>query len=86
MDSIPLHVEDVALVGMTVSEGGSATLSVGAEVFSPAVYHGTYSVTPSGVAQVLATAGMALREDVTVEPIPSNYGLVTWDGSVLTVS
>ena len=72
MDSIPLHVEDVALVGMTVAAGGSATRSVG--------------VTPSGTRQVLATAGMALREDVTVEPIPSNYGLVTWDGSVLMVS
>lgn len=86
MDSIPLHVEDVALVGMTVAEGGSATLSVGAEVFSPAVYHGAYSVTPSGIAQVLATAGKALAEDVTVDPIPSNYGLVTWDGSSITVS
>ena len=86
MDSIALHVEDVALVGMTVSEGGAATLSVGAEVFSPAVYHGTYSVTPSATRQVLPTAGMALREDVVVDPIPSNYGLVTWDGSVLTVS
>lgn len=86
MDSIALHVEDAVLVGMTVTEAGSTTLSVGAEVFSPAIYHGTYSVTPSATRQVLPTAGMALREDVTVEPIPSNYGLVTWDGSVLMVS
>lgn len=86
MDSIALHVEDAVLVGMTVAEGGSATLSVGAEVFSPAVYHGTYSVTPSATRQVLPTAGMALREDVTVEPIPSNYGRIDWDGSVLMVS
>ena len=27
-----------------------------------------------------------MASDVTVNPIPSNYGLITWDGSVLTVS
>jgi len=24
--------------------------------------------------------------DITIAPIPSNYGLITWDGSVLMVS
>lgn len=49
-------------------------------------YVGPYEVTPSGVAQTLATAGRRMASDVTVNPIPSNYGLVTWDGSTLTVS
>lgn len=52
---------------------------------SPA-YHGDYTVTPSRVQQTLPTAGMVLDRNVTVEPIPSNYGLITWDGSTLTVS
>lgn len=49
-------------------------------------YEGPYEVTPSGVAQTLATTGLRMASDVTINPIPSNYGLVTWDGSTLTVS
>lgn len=49
-------------------------------------YDGPTSVIPTGSAQVLATSGMAVLADITIEPIPSNYGLVEWDGSVLTVS
>ena len=52
----------------------------------PTPYEGEYTVTPSRQAQVLPTAGRSLSQDVTVEPIPPNYGLVTWDGAVLTVS
>ena len=25
-------------------------------------------------------------KNIRINPIPSNYGLITWDGSVLTVS
>lgn len=49
-------------------------------------YGGPYEVTPSADTQVLATASCALDGDITVYPIPSNYGLITWNGSVLTVS
>ncbi len=49
-------------------------------------YYGEYEVTPADEAQTLATAGKRLAYDVTVNPIPSNYGKITWNGSVLTVS
>lgn len=49
-------------------------------------YVGPYEVTPSGVAQTLATAGRRMASDVIVQPIPSNYGLITWDGATITVS
>lgn len=49
-------------------------------------YHGAYEVVPSGETQVLSTAGRLLSQDVTINPIPSNYGLITWNGSTLTVS
>lgn len=52
----------------------------------PASYPGPTTVTPSAQAQTLETAGFYMREDITIEPIPSNYGLITWDGSTLTVS
>jgi len=49
-------------------------------------YGGPYEVTPSSSAQTVHTSGKSLAGDITVNPIPSNYGLVTWNGSVLTVS
>lgn len=50
------------------------------------VYDGDYEVTPGQSAVVLTTVGKAMARNVTVNPIPSNYGLITWNGSTLTVS
>lgn len=49
-------------------------------------YNGPYTVTPTQETQVLATEGYKMTDNVTVNPIPSNYGLITWDGSKITVS
>lgn len=50
------------------------------------MYEGDYTITPRGYAQTLSTEGYQLEHDIVVNPIPSNYGLVTYDGSVITVS
>ena len=52
----------------------------------PGDYDGSYEVTPSGSEQTLATAGRTLQFDVVVKPVPSNYGLVTYNGSTITIS
>lgn len=49
-------------------------------------YQGDYRITPSRETQTLSTAGKYLNQSIVVEPIPSNYGLITWNGSTLTVS
>ena len=49
-------------------------------------YEGDYTVTPSQETQVLLTKNRLMRNNVTINPIPSNYGLITWNGGVLTVS
>lgn len=49
-------------------------------------YTGETTVTPSDVTQVLYTADMTVLENITINPIPNNYGLIGWNGSVLTVS
>lgn len=49
-------------------------------------YSGPYTVTPTQSQQVLSTENMKMSQNVVVEPIPSNYGLITWNGSTLTVS
>lgn len=84
---------------LRVASPGSATLKVveptsaafAASQYVPYVpvlerWDGPYEVTPAATAQTLATSGLQMARDLTVGPIPSNYGLVTWDGSTLTVS
>lgn len=49
-------------------------------------YGGEYTVTPQTVEQTLPTKDYLLTENIVINPIPSNYGLITWNGSTLTVS
>lgn len=50
------------------------------------VYTGQTEITPSTTEQVLATAEKVVARNIVINPIPSNYGLITWNGSTLTVS
>lgn len=49
-------------------------------------YTGDYVVTPSQETQTLETENKRMTGNVTINPIPSNYGLITWNGSIITVS
>lgn len=49
-------------------------------------YEGAYEFTPSQSEQTVEIGGLWAREDIIIKPIPSNYGLIEWDGSTLTVS
>ena len=83
---------------LTVDDGAEAALRVdddiglGLEIGDTYIrgegrpYEGAYEVTPTQYAQILPTSGTELSQDVIVNPIPSNYGLITWNGSVLRVS
>lgn len=50
------------------------------------LYDGPTEVTPGEEPQVLNTAGKVVTRNIVINPIPSNYGLITWNGSILTVS
>ena len=49
-------------------------------------YDGPYTFTPSLAAQTAQTAQKIAAHNIVINPIPSNYGLITWNGSTLTVS
>lgn len=49
-------------------------------------YAGPYEVVPSMETQTLRTNRLLMTGNVTIAPIPSNYGLIEWNGSVLRVS
>ena len=56
------------------------------EVVGSDPYSGPYEVTPSEETQTLETSLKTAMRDIIINPIPTNYGRVTWNGSVLTVS
>ena len=87
--------------GQTISGVVSPELSVSAQISArPEIvgqltipsavgvdpYEGEYEVTPNRAAQVLTTSGKYLQKNIVVNPIPNNYGLITWNGTTLTVS
>ena len=49
-------------------------------------YEGPYTVTPTRETQILETNGLLMRDNVTINPIPQNYGLVEYNGSRLRIS
>ncbi len=49
-------------------------------------YEGAYEVTPSSEKQILQTADKHTMENIVVNPIPKNYGLITYNGYELTIS
>ena len=79
---------DLSTVKITV---GASPSSIGLgfdgrQIVNVPKYEGSYEVTPSQSTQTLSTNGKRMTADVVVNPIPNNYGLITWDGSVITVS
>lgn len=79
--SAPLKVRGKLSMRPTIS----AKLTVPLSILPPA-YEGSYEVTPSKETQTLRTEELYMLGDVTINPIPNNYGLIEWDGRVITVS
>ena len=71
---------------VTIETPAPTNVQVNAVVIDGPPYTGSYSITPSTTSQTLNTAHRTLAQNITIGPIPSNYGLITWNGSVLTVS
>lgn len=49
-------------------------------------YGGEYIYTPTVQTQVIEIQHKMATQNITINPIPYNYGLITWDGTKLTVS
>lgn len=50
------------------------------------VWDGSTEFTATDRTQVIPVNGYRFTEDITIDPIPHNYGKITWNGSVITVS
>lgn len=56
------------------------------EIYKSPIYVGPYEAEPNQSTQTLNTKGRLLTENIIIGPMPQNYGLITWNGSTLTVS
>ena len=74
---------------MSGSLSGRGTLTahmIAPDRVLPPYYEGEYVITPGAESVVMETEDLLMAQDVTINPVPSNYGLITWDGATLTVS
>ena len=78
--------QELETFSVAFSAGVAFGVSFGGESFRPEQYDGPTEITPSTVNQILNTEGKLITENITVKPIPNNYGLITWNGSTITVS
>lgn len=80
-------LSELGRLNCTLTEGkslkGELTVPKGKGV-SPFI--GEYTYTPTRSKQTIPIAGLKALQNITIEPIPQNYGLITWNGSTITVS
>ena len=49
-------------------------------------YDGSYEFTPTADTQTIEIEQKMATANIIINPIPSNWGLITWNGATLTVS
>ena len=82
-----LHVVDDNGINLSVGDSDGLSLSAGEVVnIGTDLYEGPYEWTPATETQTIPINGLQATADIVVKPIPSNYGLITWSGTTLTVS
>lgn len=73
-------------VSLDLQMDGTADKVIRVSDFMYPIYEGVTEITPSDHPQILSTTNTTVVQDIVVGPIPPNYGLITWNGSTLTVS
>lgn len=88
MIRISVSVEEPEDITLEVSEDAPVAISVSGVVEVPVAdtYAGPYEFTPGDLQQIIHIQGLMAVSDITINPIPNNYGKISWNGSTLTVS
>lgn len=84
--SVTFHPAQVTVNLKSAVLSTSTGAPVVREFIDRPAYEGEYTVTPTTEAQTLETKNKRMTGNVTINPIPSNYGLITWNGAFITVS
>lgn len=79
-------VSEQAALSINNDVGVTLVVEATAHVDPSPDYPGPYEWTPTRSTQVIGISGYKATTNITINPIPPEYGLITWDGSALTVS
>lgn len=82
---INLSLEGSATCDLELECSGEFGEVIRIEEYSYPVYTGETTVTPTEETQVLQTSETTVLENITINPIPSNYGRIAWDGHTIHV-
>ena len=86
MNAITIEIPQPSPVTLEVPQIPVLELELPRAAGYSAPYTDIYEVTPSGEEQRLSTTGKMMIDDIVIHPVPNNYGLITWNGTVITVS
>lgn len=83
---VKVTVGNIQTISVTSSEQ-----TAGVYISSPIVplsipYTGEYEFTPSETEQIIRVSGTTPSQNIKINPIPNNYGLITWNGAYLFIS
>ena len=82
---LSLLFDEIADCSLIIPESGEFGVITAMREIYP-VYDGPMEITPTAETQVLDTTMRSLIDNIVINPIPSDYGKITWNGSTLTVS
>lgn len=82
-----LQIVDNNEINLSVGDSDGLSLSAGEVVnIGAEKYDGPYEWTPSTETQTIPIKDKQATADITIQPIPNNYGLITYNGVTITVS
>ena len=70
---------------LSVGKGLSGLLTIPSAA-GVETYDGPYEFTPTAGSQTIEIDHKMATANIIINPIPSNWGLITWNGATLTVS
>lgn len=81
---VSVKVNDYVIVKQTEQTAGVRVSSPVIPLSIP--YTGEYEFTPSETEQIIRVSGTTPSQNIKINPIPNNYGLITWNGAYLFIS
>lgn len=84
--TLTVNTNETAVLNVTGSESVGLEAEPSILIDHSTIYEGAMEWTPSAQAQTIEIANKKAQDNIVINPIPNNYGLITWNGSILTVS
>lgn len=83
-----LTIETSPTVLLTIEQPEDIVLEIGETtiIHGGDIYTGEYEFTPTEETQTVPINGLVATRNITIDPIPTNYGLITWNGTTIMVS